>query len=233
MSGIWMGRPGAARKLLAGPLLAGLMVASTATVSAGAAPVPTRSASASTVSAPTRATLAAATAQRAAAAKAAAAKVAAAKKAAAAAAKQAAARAVAARKAAAARQATAARASRAAARVTLGKRAVTVAAAQRGKPYVWGASGPSGFDCSGLVQYVYEDKLGVDVPRTATAQKRAATPVAKRSMRPGDLVFFTEGRRIYHVGIYAGAGKVWHAPRPGQRVELSKIWTSKWVAGRP
>ncbi len=112
------------------------------------------------------------------------------------------------------------------------QKAVRIAAAQKGDPYRWGAAGPSAFDCSGLVYYVYKKKIGRYVPRTADAQRRASKWLSKSSKRAGDLIFFTSGGRAYHVGIYAGAGKIWHAPRPGQRVQLSKIWTSRYVVGR-
>jgi len=113
-----------------------------------------------------------------------------------------------------------------------GLKAVRIAAAQKGKPYRWGGAGPSSFDCSGLVYYVYKKRLHVSLPRTANAQRLKTIRIAKASLRPGDLVFFMSGGRAYHVGIYAGHGKIWHSPRPGQRVQLSKLWTSRWVAGR-
>jgi cell wall-associated NlpC family hydrolase len=114
----------------------------------------------------------------------------------------------------------------------LGTRAVRVAAAQKGKPYRWGASGPSAFDCSGLVHYVYDARLAQDLPRTANAQRLDTARVSRSGVRPGDLIFFMRSGRAYHVGIYAGSGKVWHAPKPGKRVELVRIWTNGWVAGR-
>ena len=113
-----------------------------------------------------------------------------------------------------------------------GASAVRVAAAQKGDPYRYGSAGPSAFDCSGLVYYVYKTRLGKYLPRTASAQRLATTNIAKSSIRPGDLIFFTSSGRVYHVGIYAGSNKVWHAPRPGQSVQLSTLWTSSWVAGR-
>ncbi|WP_323099331.1 C40 family peptidase [Intrasporangium sp. YIM S08009] len=116
--------------------------------------------------------------------------------------------------------------------VPLGTRAVRVAAAQKGKPYRWGAAGPTAFDCSGLVHYVYDARLAQDLPRTANAQRLDTTRVSRSGVRPGDLIFFMRSGKAYHVGIYAGSGKVWHAPKPGKRVELVRIWTSGWVAGR-
>ncbi len=113
-----------------------------------------------------------------------------------------------------------------------GLQAVRIAAAQRGKPYRWGGAGPWSFDCSGLVYYVYKKRLHISIPRTANAQRLAAVRIAKWQIRPGDLVFFMSYGRAYHVGIYAGHGLIWHAPRPGQRVKLQRIWTTHWVAGR-
>jgi cell wall-associated NlpC family hydrolase len=113
-----------------------------------------------------------------------------------------------------------------------GLQATRIAAAQKGDPYRWGASGPNAFDCSGLVYYVYKKRLGKNLPRTASAQRLATVRIAKAGIRPGDLVFFTSYGRVYHVGVYAGGNRVWHAPRPGQRVQLSRIWTRAWVAGR-
>jgi cell wall-associated NlpC family hydrolase len=76
------------------------------------------------------------------------------------------------------------------------------------------------------------NKQHTKVPRTAQAQYSAAKKVKKSNIKVGDLVFFTSGHHIYHVGIYAGHKKIWHAPKPGSRVKLATIWTSHWKAGR-
>ena len=110
--------------------------------------------------------------------------------------------------------------------------ALRLAYAQRGKPYRWGAAGPYAFDCSGLIYYVYRTRLHRPIPRTANAQRLATVRVAKSNILAGDLVFFMRAGRAYHVGVYAGSGRVWHSPRPGQRVQLSRLWTTAWVAGR-
>lgn len=117
---------------------------------------------------------------------------------------------------------------------TIGQQAVSIAAAQKGKPYRYGAVGPSSFDCSGLVVYIYNTKLKKKLPRTATAQRKATTRIWKSSIRPGDLVFFaaTPTSRVTHVGVYAGGGKIWHSPKPGHVVKLSTLWTTKWTPGR-
>ena len=105
-------------------------------------------------------------------------------------------------------------------------KAVRVASAQKGIRYVYGGASPSrGFDCSGLTKYVY-GKVGKRLPRTAQAQYNAALKISRKSARPGDLVFFGGSRSIYHVGVYAGGGYIWHAPRPGKRVSKVKLWTS-------
>jgi cell wall-associated NlpC family hydrolase len=100
------------------------------------------------------------------------------------------------------------------------------AAAQKGDPYSQrNPQGPNHWDCSGLIQAAWK-KAGRSLPRTAQAQYNATRHVADSKRRIGDLIFFGGARSIYHVGVYAGAGKVWHSPRPGQRVKLEKIWTS-------
>jgi len=117
---------------------------------------------------------------------------------------------------------------------TLGQQAVTISAAQKGKPYRYGAVGPNAFDCSGLVVYVYDTRLHKRLPRTATAQRKATVRVAKSSIRPGDLVFFASSSTasVTHVGVYAGGGKVWHSPHTGDHVRLTTLWTTHWTAGR-
>jgi cell wall-associated NlpC family hydrolase len=101
---------------------------------------------------------------------------------------------------------------------------VAAARAQLGKPYRFGAWGPSAFDCSGLTGYAYRS-VRINLPRTADGQFRAARHVAKAVARPGDLVFWVRGGHAYHVAVYAGAGRVWHAPKPGQRVRPASIWS--------
>lgn len=101
----------------------------------------------------------------------------------------------------------------------------------RGVPYRYGGSTPAGFDCSGFTSYIYK-KAGKSIPRTASAQRRATTRISRSSAVPGDLVFFHRGGRVYHVGVYAGSGKVLHAPRTGTRVRTEKIWTSNVSFGR-
>lgn len=100
-----------------------------------------------------------------------------------------------------------------------GLRAANLALAQIGKPYVWGATGPSSFDCSGLTQWAYH-QVGVNLPRTTYAQDGVGTQVSESNLQVGDLVFFYGGD---HVGIYVGNGNVVHAPQPGESVKVTSI----------
>jgi cell wall-associated NlpC family hydrolase len=109
-----------------------------------------------------------------------------------------------------------------------GARIVAAAGAQHGKPYRRGAQGPVAFDCSGLSSYAYR-AVNIHLPRTADQQYRTARRITKSTARPGDLVFWVSGRHAYHVAVYAGAGRVWHAPKPGDRISLAKIWSPKEV----
>lgn len=118
-----------------------------------------------------------------------------------------------------------------AASVTTGVKAVQIATTRQGTPYRRGGSGPGGFDCSGYTRWVYA-KVGKSLPRTSRAQYRATVHVPASRRQPGDLVFFGRGSRVYHVGIYAGGGRIWHSPRAGDRVKLAKIWTSRVTYGR-
>ncbi|MFJ6900319.1 NlpC/P60 family protein [Streptomyces hokutonensis] len=98
--------------------------------------------------------------------------------------------------------------------------AVSYAYQKLGSPYVWGATGPNAFDCSGLVQAAY-NSAGVSLPRTTYAQINAGQRVSRDELRPGDLVFFYSG--ISHVGIYVGDGQMIHAPNPTAPVRLAPI----------
>lgn len=103
-----------------------------------------------------------------------------------------------------------------------------IAASLAGIPYVWGGTTTAGFDCSGYTQYVFA-RAGRSLPRTAEAQRQAATPVS--NPQPGDLVFF--GSPAFHVGIYAGGGQMWAAPRAGKFTSKAPIWSSAVTYGRP
>ncbi|MFI9249175.1 NlpC/P60 family protein [Streptomyces sp. NPDC053069] len=98
--------------------------------------------------------------------------------------------------------------------------AVSYAYAKLGSPYVWGATGPNAFDCSGLAQAAYRS-AGVSLPRTTYAQINAGRRVSRSELLPGDLVFFYSG--ISHVGIYVGNGQMIHAPNPSAPVRLAPV----------
>ncbi|MEZ3178456.1 C40 family peptidase [Streptomyces pimonensis] len=103
-----------------------------------------------------------------------------------------------------------------------GRAAAALAAARSalGKPYVWGAEGPSSFDCSGLTQWSYA-QAGVALPRTSQAQRYAGRQVPLSAARPGDLVVYRSDAS--HVGMYAGNGQVIHAPYPGAPVRYDPV----------
>ncbi len=102
------------------------------------------------------------------------------------------------------------------------EKVLAFARAQIGKPYVWGAAGPSSYDCSGLTQAAWRE-AGVTLPRTTWDQVEFGTRVATADLLPGDLVFFYDD--ISHVGIYKGEGMMIHAPKPGANVREESIYS--------
>lgn len=104
---------------------------------------------------------------------------------------------------------------------TKAEKVLAFARAQLGKPYVWGATGPASYDCSGLTQAAWK-AAGVDIPRTTWDQVKVGTRIATEDLRPGDLVFFYDD--ISHVGIYKGDGMMIHAPKPGANVREESIY---------
>ncbi|WP_311588834.1 C40 family peptidase [Varibaculum massiliense] len=104
---------------------------------------------------------------------------------------------------------------------TSGSRAAVVAYANRflGVPYVWGGTTPAGFDCSGLVQYVYWNSVGIKLPRVSQAQRNVGTRVSRAQALPGDMVNYN-----HHVGIYLGDGYMIHAPKPRDKVRIAKVY---------
>ncbi|MDY3030556.1 MAG: SH3 domain-containing C40 family peptidase [Clostridia bacterium] len=107
---------------------------------------------------------------------------------------------------------------------TGGQALVDTAMQYLGVPYVWGGTSPSGFDCSGLVQYVCKAN-GISVNRVAADQRNNGTYVSRDNLLPGDLVFFANSGGIHHVGIYVGDGNMIHAPQTGDVVKVSSIET--------
>ncbi|MFG2221786.1 NlpC/P60 family protein [Streptomyces sp. NPDC048644] len=102
-----------------------------------------------------------------------------------------------------------------------GAAALAAAQSKIGAPYVWGDTGPSSFDCSGLTSWAYQ-QAGQSLPRTSQAQAGAGTRIASQSaLKPGDLVLFYGD--LHHIGLYAGNGTVLHAPKPGASVRYESI----------
>ena len=113
---------------------------------------------------------------------------------------------------------------------TRGARVVNFAYAQLGKPYVYGATGPSSYDCSGLTQAAWKS-VGVSIPRVSNSQLSSLPSVSKSNLRPGDIVGYYSGS---HVGIYVGNGYIIHASRPGQPIKKVALNTMPYMkAVRP
>ena len=99
-----------------------------------------------------------------------------------------------------------------------------------GVPYRRGGNdAETGFDCSGFVRAMYDQTVGLVLPRRAAEQAAVTQPVARADMKPGDLVFFNTMRRAFsHVGIYVGEGKFIHSPKPGAQVRVESLSESYW-----
>jgi len=112
----------------------------------------------------------------------------------------------------------------------IGVRAVAYAKRFLGVPYRWGGSGPGGFDCSGLVRYVYR-RFGIDLPHSSYADFNLGHRVGRWALEPGDLVFFSG---LGHVGLYIGKGRFIHAPHTGTRVQISRLrdWGASYDGAR-
>jgi cell wall-associated NlpC family hydrolase len=115
------------------------------------------------------------------------------------------------------------------------RRAFHIAQTRAGDPYVYGATGPNAFDCSGLTSYAYHRAGFRGLPRTAAEQAGFVHRIPRSRMHVGDLIFFYSGGHVYHVGLFAGWSQgrryILHAPYPGQRVHREALWTDAWFAG--
>lgn len=112
----------------------------------------------------------------------------------------------------------------------LGEKAAALVKQQVGTPYLFGGHSPKGFDCSGLVYYVY-GRLDVSLPRTAESQFSHLPAVSLEALEPGDLVFFNGDPTGYmHVGIYIGGGWFVHAPGTGKTVSGARLDNVYWKA---
>lgn len=100
--------------------------------------------------------------------------------------------------------------------------------AQIGTPYLYGGKSPAeGFDCSGLTHYAHH-QAGLAIPRTAAAQQRAAKPVPRSRLQPGDMVFFKTGPNAYHVGLMIDDKRFVHASTSRSRVRIDHLDTPYW-----
>jgi cell wall-associated NlpC family hydrolase len=113
--------------------------------------------------------------------------------------------------------------------VKLAARAVTAALAQQGTPYVYGGAAPGGFDCSGLVQWIYK-QVGITLPRTAASQSAVGHPVSLSQLQPGDLLFFYQP--VDHVVVYVGNGKIAEASQPGHPVHVRPMYLNGFIGAR-
>jgi cell wall-associated NlpC family hydrolase len=110
------------------------------------------------------------------------------------------------------------------------QKAVNAALSKLGSAYVWGATGPSTFDCSGLMQWAYK-QAGIDLPRNSAAQAGFGTSVSRDQLQPGDLVAYYSP--VSHIGMYLGDGKMVHAPTSGDVVKISPLQSQYAGATRP
>ena len=106
------------------------------------------------------------------------------------------------------------------------------AARHKGQAYQYGAAGPTRFDCSGFTLYVFS-RFGKRLPHNSSMQYSVVRHISKSYRQPGDLIFLKDSSgHIYHVGIYAGSNRIWHAPHSGSYVKLATLWTTSYVVGR-
>ncbi|WP_439646748.1 C40 family peptidase [Lacticaseibacillus saniviri] len=100
---------------------------------------------------------------------------------------------------------------------------INLARQQIGKPYAWGGKGPTSFDCSGLMSYVFQNAVGKAIGGWTVPQESSGVRVSISALKPGDLVFWGNAGNTYHVALYVGGGQMIDAPRPGYNVQLTAI----------
>lgn len=108
--------------------------------------------------------------------------------------------------------------------------ALDVAVQQIGDPQASGGSGPDSFDCSGLTSYSFS-QAGQSIPRTAQEQYDASAKKTQDTKEPGDLIFFSDGGSIYHVGIYEGGNNMIATSSSADSVQRQEIWDSNYLVG--
>jgi cell wall-associated NlpC family hydrolase len=121
-----------------------------------------------------------------------------------------------------------------AAAATVGQRVIHEASRHQGQPYVYGAAGPTKFDCSGYTMYVW-GRMGKRLPHNSSQQysSGAVRHISNGSKAAGDLVFMKNSSgRITHVGIYAGGNRWWVAPKSGDHIKLQTLYSSNYVVAR-
>lgn len=124
-------------------------------------------------------------------------------------------------------QRNAQQASRSASRVAITQNVVATASQYIGVRYCRGGESPRCFDCSGLTQYVYAQQ-GIGLDRRTHTQYKQSIKITKEEAQPGDLVFFLNKKGYaYHVGIYVGNNQILHSPKPGRKVKIETIWSSR------
>lgn len=116
--------------------------------------------------------------------------------------------------------------------VTNSSKLLKVAASLKGRPYVYGATGPRAFDCSGYTKYVYKKALGLTIGRTTRDQIHYRR-INKFKKRGGDIILYMSHGRPYHAAIYAGKKKMWDASRPGHPVAKRALFSHNYVVVRP
>ena len=119
---------------------------------------------------------------------------------------------------------------------SIGDKLVSLAKSKLGCRYVWGATGPNQFDCSGLTSWCYK-QVGISIPRTSLAQSKSGKAVSKSNLQPGDLLFWkTTSAEVGHVGIYVGNGQFIHAPNKSKPVKYDSLsnsyYSSRFVRAR-